>query len=79
MAIVIGLDIGTSGIRAQAIELGSQNVLSTAITLRHPLPGSNVIDHLDFVSLLNQFSNSAQGDVLLGFRIIEFPVGISFS
>ncbi len=48
MAIVIGLDIGTSGIRAQAIELGSQNVLSTAITLRHPLPGSNVIDHLDF-------------------------------
>lgn len=48
MAIVIGLDIGTSGIRAQAIELEAKNVLSTAITLRHPLPGSNVIDHLDF-------------------------------
>lgn len=48
MAIVIGLDIGTSGIRAQAIELETKNVLSTAITLRHPLPGSNVIDHLDF-------------------------------
>jgi methylamine methyltransferase corrinoid activation protein len=48
MVIVIGLDIGTSGIRAQAIELETKNVLSTAITLRHPLPGSNVIDHLDF-------------------------------
>jgi methylamine methyltransferase corrinoid activation protein len=48
MAIVIGLDIGTSGIRTQAIELETKKVLSTAITLRHPLPGSNVIDHLDF-------------------------------
>ena len=48
MSIVIGLDIGTSGIRAQAIELESKKVLSTAITLHHPLPGSNVIDHLDF-------------------------------
>jgi len=48
IAIVIGLDIGTSGLRAQAIELETKKVLSTAITLRHPLPGSNVIDHLDF-------------------------------
>jgi methylamine methyltransferase corrinoid protein reductive activase len=48
MSIVIGLDIGTSGIRAQAIELDDKKVLSTAITLRHPLPGSNVVDHLDF-------------------------------
>jgi len=48
MAIVIGLDIGTSGIRTLAIELETKKVLSTAITLRHPLPGSNVIDHLDF-------------------------------
>ncbi|MCP8307835.1 MAG: methylamine methyltransferase corrinoid protein reductive activase [archaeon] len=48
MSIVLGVDIGTSGIRAQAIELESKKVLSTAITLRHPLPGSNVMDHLDF-------------------------------
>ncbi|MEM2961364.1 MAG: methylamine methyltransferase corrinoid protein reductive activase, partial [Candidatus Bathyarchaeia archaeon] len=48
MSIVIGIDIGTSGIRAQAIEVGNKKVLSTAITLRHPLPGSNVMDHLDF-------------------------------
>ena len=48
MSLVIGVDIGTSGIRAQAIELENKKVLSTAITLRHPLPGGNVMDHLDF-------------------------------
>lgn len=48
MGIVIGIDIGTSGIRAQAMEVPSNKTLSTSITLRHPLPGSNVIDHLDF-------------------------------
>ncbi len=45
---VIGIDIGTSGIRAQAIERDGSKTLSTSITLRHPLPGSNVMDHLDF-------------------------------
>ena len=44
----IALDLGTSGFRAQAIELGSNNVVSTAITNRHPLPGANVIDHVNF-------------------------------
>ncbi|MEN3037425.1 MAG: ASKHA domain-containing protein, partial [Candidatus Methanosuratincola petrocarbonis] len=48
MKLVIGLDIGTSGIRAQAIETETKQTLSTSITLRHPLPGSNVMDHLDF-------------------------------
>ena len=44
----IALDLGTSGFRAQAIELGSNKVVSTAITNRHPLPGANVIDHVNF-------------------------------
>lgn len=44
----IAIDIGTSGIRAQALDLESQDVISTAITLRHPLPGANVVDHLHF-------------------------------
>src|SRR5664279_3415302 len=44
----IALDIGTSGIRAQAIDLHTSKVISTAITLRHPLPGANVVDHLHF-------------------------------
>ncbi len=44
----IAIDIGTSGIRAQALDLGISEVISTAITLRHPLPGANVVDHLHF-------------------------------
>ncbi|MET0071435.1 MAG: methylamine methyltransferase corrinoid protein reductive activase [Candidatus Thiodiazotropha sp.] len=44
----IALDLGTSGFRAQALNLATGEVVSTAITKRHPLPGSNVIDHLHF-------------------------------
>jgi len=44
----IALDIGTSGFRAQAIDLATGEVLSTAITVRHPIPGSNVMDHVSF-------------------------------
>ena len=45
----IALDLGTSGFRAQAIDLEQNGkILSTAVTSRHPLPGANVIDHLHF-------------------------------
>lgn len=46
--LAIAMDLGTSGFRAQALDLSSGEVLSTAITLRHPLPGANVMDHLHF-------------------------------
>lgn len=44
----IALDLGTSGFRAQLIDLETKKVVRTAMTMRHPLPGGNVIDHLDF-------------------------------
>jgi len=44
----IALDLGTSGFRAQAIDLGTGQAVSTAITTRHPIPGANVIDHVNF-------------------------------
>lgn len=47
----IALDIGTSGFRAQAIDLVTKEVVSTAITIRHPIPGANVIDHVNFAVL----------------------------
>jgi methylamine methyltransferase corrinoid protein reductive activase len=50
----IALDIGTSGIRAQAIDLNTSKIISTAITLRHPLPGANVVDHLHFAIEVGQ-------------------------
>lgn len=46
--IAVALDLGTSGFRAQALDLDTGEALSTAITTRHPLPGANVIDHLHF-------------------------------
>lgn len=48
MSIGIAFDIGTSGFRVQLVDLESKKVLRTAITLRHPLPGANVMDHLNF-------------------------------
>lgn len=50
----IAVDIGTSGIRAQALNLESSQVVSTSITLRHPLPGANVVDHLHFAIEVNR-------------------------
>ncbi|HHN81579.1 MAG TPA: methylamine methyltransferase corrinoid protein reductive activase [Methanomicrobia archaeon] len=44
----IAIDLGTSGFRAQRIDLGSGAIVRTAITLRNPLPGANVMDHLHF-------------------------------
>lgn len=53
----IAIDIGTSGIRAQLLNLKNKSVNSTVITLRHPLPGANVVDHLHFA--LNVGSKNA--------------------
>jgi len=44
----IALDIGTSGFRCQAIDLDSKETVATAITERHPIPGMNVIDHVNY-------------------------------
>lgn len=44
----IAVDLGSSGFRAQSLDLASGEVLSTAITKHHPLPGTNVIDHIHF-------------------------------
>lgn len=45
---VISLDLGTSGFRSQLIDLEKQETIKTVITMGHPLPGGNVIDHLNF-------------------------------
>jgi uncharacterized 2Fe-2S/4Fe-4S cluster protein (DUF4445 family) len=44
----INIDIGTSGIRAQLLNLMDSSVLRTAILSRNPLPGASVVDHMDF-------------------------------
>ncbi|RSD35577.1 MAG: 4Fe-4S ferredoxin [Methanohalophilus sp.] len=44
----IALDLGTSGFRLQLIDIENRDIVKTVIATRHPLPGGNVIDHLDF-------------------------------
>ncbi len=44
----IALDLGTSGFRCQAVELDSKKTVATAVTERHPIPGMNVIDHVNY-------------------------------
>lgn len=45
----IALDLGTSGFRSHLVDLEKDaKILDTAITVRHPLPGANIMDHLHF-------------------------------
>ena len=44
----LAIDIGTSGIRAQLLDLDSHKVLRTCITTRNPIPGANIMDHMSF-------------------------------
>ena len=44
----IAIDLGTSGYRAQKINLDTKAILKTAITLKNPIPGANVMNHVDF-------------------------------
>ena len=48
MAQGIAVDIGTSGIRGQLLDLGTGKVIRTCITTRNPIPGANVMDHMTF-------------------------------
>ncbi len=50
--LAVAMDLGTSGFRAQAIDRSSGDVLSTAVTTRHPLPGANLMDHVHFALTL---------------------------
>lgn len=44
----IAVDLGTSGFRSQKVDLESGEIKRTVVTMRNPLPGANVMDHMDF-------------------------------
>ena len=49
MKFGVALDVGTSGYRTHLVDLSKDGkIVSTAITMRHPLPGANIMDHLHF-------------------------------
>ncbi len=70
----IALDVGTSGFRAQLIDLETKEVVTTSMTMKHPLPGGNVTDHLDFaISVGEDVAHSiiidAVGKMIEGFDV----------
>jgi len=70
----VALDLGTSGFRAQAIELRTGEVLATAITTGHPLPGANVVDHLQLSVELGV--RPAQALLLAGVNQVVRALGV---
>ena len=86
----INIDIGTSGIRAQLLNLTDSSVLRTAILSRNPLPGANVIDHMDFaisygqgtahrimVSAVNSLINNLKPENLKRIAVCGNPTQLS--
>ena len=70
----IALDVGTSGFRAQLIDLETKEVVKTSMTMKHPLPGGNVTDHLDFAisigeDLAHGIIIDAVGKMIEGFDV----------
>jgi len=59
---VISLDLGTSGFRSQLIDLEKKETIKTVVTMGHPLPGGNVMDHLDFA--INTGTDVAHGIII---------------
>jgi len=55
--IGIALDVGTSCYKAQKIDLDTQEVMGTAMTLHNPLPGANAIDQRAFAAKWPQMSH----------------------
>jgi methylamine methyltransferase corrinoid protein reductive activase len=44
----VAIDLGTSGFRSQKVDLETGEIKKTVVTMRNPLPGANVMDHMDF-------------------------------
>lgn len=72
--LAIAMDLGTSGFRAQALDLGSGEILSSVLTTRHPLPGINVMDQLHCA--VNRGGEAAHDLLIRGVNRIIHELGI---
>lgn len=70
----IAVDIGTSGFRAQALDMPAGDIVSTVITTGHPLPGGNVIDHLLFAMEVG--SDVVSGIMIEGIKRVIAALGV---
>ncbi|WP_424359220.1 methylamine methyltransferase corrinoid protein reductive activase [Methanocella sp. MCL-LM] len=79
--LAIAMDLGTSGFRAQAINPGTSDTLSTVLTTGHPLPGNNVIDHIQFAleaggEIARGIIMGAVNRIILALRVPADDVGV---
>lgn len=72
--LAIAMDLGTSGFRAQALDPGSGEVLSSVLTTRHPLPGINVMDQLHCA--VNRGGEAAHDLVIRGVNRVIHELGV---
>lgn len=73
----VAIDLGTSGFRAQKIDLESGEIKKTVITLRNPLPGANVMDHLDFA--IHYGLDKAHGLAVTAVKNILTELGVNLT
>ena len=73
----IALDIGTSGLRCQAIDLETKETVATSITQRHPIPGMNVIDHVNYA--IQSGEDVANGLIIGAVNQLFSTLGIDLS
>ncbi|RQD85203.1 methylamine methyltransferase corrinoid protein reductive activase [Methanosalsum natronophilum] len=73
----IAMDLGTSGFRAQLIDLENNDIIKTVITMNHPLPGGNVMDHLDFA--IQAGPDLAHGIIIETIERLLLKLNVNFS
>ena len=73
----IALDIGTSGLRGQVLDKDTQETIATSITSRHPIPGMNVIDHVNFA--MTSGEDVANGLIITAVNQLFASFGVDLS
>ena len=71
----VAIDLGTSGFRSQKVDLETGEIKRTVVTMRNPLPGANVMDHMDFA--INYGLDKAHKLVINAISVLIDKLGVA--
>lgn len=71
----VAIDLGTSGFRSQKVDLETGEIKKTVVTMRNPLPGANVMDHMDFA--INYGLDNAHKLVINAISVLIDRLGVA--
>lgn len=71
----VAIDLGTSGFRSQKVDLETGEIKKTVVTMRNPLPGANVMDHMDFA--INYGLDNAHKLVINAISVLVDRLGVA--